>query len=46
VPEIKALSRYVSHLKGGQGCVRDVIEQVLKVQEKWNYSTTISAKYD
>ena len=46
VPEIKALSKYVSHLKGGKGCVRDVIEQVLKVQEKWNYSTTISAKYD
>ena len=46
VPEIKALSKYVSHLKGGKGCVRDVIEQVLKVQEKLNYSTTISAKYD
>ena len=35
-PEIKEISRYVSHKKGGKGCVRDVIEQVLKVQGKWN----------
>jgi 3-deoxy-D-manno-octulosonate 8-phosphate phosphatase (KDO 8-P phosphatase) len=33
--EIKEVSRYVSHKKGGKGCVRDVIEQVLKVQGKW-----------
>lgn len=33
--EIKEISRYVSHRKGGKGCVRDVIEQVLKVQGKW-----------
>lgn len=38
--EIKEISRYVSHKKGGKGCVRDVIEQVLKVQGKWlqNYT--------
>lgn len=35
VPEIKAISKYVSHKKGGKGCVRDIIEQVLKVQGKW-----------
>lgn len=46
VPEIKALSKYISHKNGGKGCVRDVIEQVLKVQGKWNYKTHISAKYD
>lgn len=34
-PEIKEISKYVSHKKGGKGCVRDVIEQVLKVQGKW-----------
>jgi len=34
-PEIKAISVYVSHLKGGYGCARDVIEQVLKAQGKW-----------
>ncbi len=35
VQEIKAISKYVSHKKGGKGCARDVIEQVLKVQGKW-----------
>jgi len=34
--EIKAISKYISHRKGGKGCVRDVIEQVLRVQDKWN----------
>ena len=35
VKEIKEISKYGSHKKGGKGCVRDVIEQVLKVQGKW-----------
>jgi len=34
-PDIKAVSRYVSHLNGGCGCGRDVIEQVLRAQGKW-----------
>jgi 3-deoxy-D-manno-octulosonate 8-phosphate phosphatase (KDO 8-P phosphatase) len=34
-PEIKAISQYISHVNGGKGCVRDVIEQTLKVQGKW-----------
>jgi len=34
-PEIKEVSCYVSHYPGGQGCVRDVIEQVLRAQGKW-----------
>lgn len=33
--EIKAVSKYISHFDGGKGCVRDVIEQVMKVQGKW-----------
>lgn len=33
--EIKALSCYISNRKGGEGCARDVIEQVLKAQGKW-----------
>ncbi|MGE5394243.1 MAG: 3-deoxy-D-manno-octulosonate 8-phosphate phosphatase, partial [Candidatus Saccharibacteria bacterium] len=35
VPEIKAVSLYISNREGGRGCVRDVIEQVLRSQEKW-----------
>ncbi len=33
--EIKSLSKYISDKNGGQGCVRDIIEQVLKIQGKW-----------
>lgn len=35
VEEIKAISAYISHKTGGEGCVRDVIEQVLRVQDNW-----------
>lgn len=34
-PEVKAVSRYVSAVRGGYGFARDVIEQVLKAQGKW-----------
>lgn len=34
-PEIKGISKYISHKNGGKGAVRDVIEQVMKVQAKW-----------
>ncbi len=33
--EIREMAHYTSPFKGGQGCVRDVIEQTLKAQEKW-----------
>ncbi len=33
--EIKALSVYISDRKGGEGCVRDIIEQVLRLHNKW-----------
>ena len=35
VPEVKAVAKYVSHRNGGDGCVRDVIEQVMKVRYDW-----------
>ena len=38
--EIKQVSIYVSPHKGGHGCVRDVVEQVLKAQGKWMHSAT------
>lgn len=34
-PEIRDICTYVSHKDGGLGCVRDVVEQVLKAQGKW-----------
>jgi len=33
--EIKVISDYVSHKGGGEGCVRDVIEKVMRIQDKW-----------
>jgi len=33
--EIKDISVYISDKNGGKGCVRDIIEQVLKVQGRW-----------
>ena len=43
-PEIKAISGYISHKNGGKGAVRDVIEQVMKVQGKW--TTHFDGKLD
>ena len=34
-PDIKSISKYISRRNGGQGCGRDVIEQVLRAQGKW-----------
>lgn len=34
-PEIREIALYVSHKAGGQGCGRDVVEQVLKAQGLW-----------
>jgi 3-deoxy-D-manno-octulosonate 8-phosphate phosphatase (KDO 8-P phosphatase) len=41
--EIKKLSDYISHKKGGDGCVRDVIEQAMKVQGKWLVDTSTTS---
>ena len=35
VADIRSLSVYISPLKGGEGCVRDVIEQTLRLQGNW-----------
>jgi 3-deoxy-D-manno-octulosonate 8-phosphate phosphatase (KDO 8-P phosphatase) len=37
-PEIKDISRYISQKRGGMGCVRDVLEQVLKAQNLWMHN--------
>lgn len=36
VEEIKTVAHYISPFKGGRGCVRDIIEQVLRLQGRWN----------
>ncbi len=35
VPEVKQISKYISPLGGGNGCVRDVLEKVLKLNGHW-----------
>lgn len=42
IPEVKEVAKYISHRNGGDACVRDVIEQVLKVRGDWqgNYSAS------
>lgn len=35
VPEVLDICDYISPLSGGRGCARDVMEKVLKLQEKW-----------
>jgi 3-deoxy-D-manno-octulosonate 8-phosphate phosphatase (KDO 8-P phosphatase) len=35
VPEIRGVAKYISPYKGGEGCVRDVIEKVMKLNGDW-----------
>lgn len=35
VPEVINTVDYISPIAGGKGCVRDVVEKVMKVQGKW-----------
>ena len=44
VTEIKDIAHYISPINGGFGCVRDIIEKVLKVQSKWNYGTDVVSR--
>ena len=43
VPEIKAIAHYISPIPGGKGCVRDVIEKVLKLNADWNDTDIIAS---
>lgn len=42
--EIKSVSRFISSLPGGQGCVREVIEKVLKLNGHWDIDTDIASR--
>ena len=41
--EIKEMASYISPFAGGHGCVRDVIEKVLKLNGKWTLNNNISS---
>jgi 3-deoxy-D-manno-octulosonate 8-phosphate phosphatase (KDO 8-P phosphatase) len=38
--EVQQASVYISHLDGGEGCARDVIEQTLRAQGLWQMNAT------
>lgn len=40
--EIKQVALYISDKRGGEGCVRDVIEQVLRLHNNWMDSEAFS----
>lgn len=42
--EIKQVSKYISPIKGGEGCARDVIEKVLKLKGDWEINTVIQSR--
>ena len=39
-PEVQQACLYISHLNGGEGCARDVIEQTLRAQGLWQMNDT------
>jgi 3-deoxy-D-manno-octulosonate 8-phosphate phosphatase (KDO 8-P phosphatase) len=41
--EVQAISRYISPLKGGAGCGRDVIEKVMRLHQKWQITEDVSS---
>ncbi len=42
VDEIRSVSLYISDKKGGEGCVRDVIEKVLRIRSDWNTEDSLT----
>lgn len=44
VPEVKAAAQYISRVNGGYGCVRDVIEKVLKLNDHWDMDSSVTSK--
>lgn len=42
--EIRRVAKYISLFTGGNGCAREVIEIVLKLNEHWDYGTGIASR--
>ena len=43
VHEIKETADFISSKNGGDGCVREIIEKVMRVQGKWSTDTNIKS---
>lgn len=44
VAEVKKVSKYISPVAGGYGCVRDVIEKVLRLNDHWSYHPEVASR--
>jgi 3-deoxy-D-manno-octulosonate 8-phosphate phosphatase (KDO 8-P phosphatase) len=44
VSEIREAVKYISPYKGGDTCVRDVIEKVLKLNGHWQFDATVTSR--
>ena len=44
IAEIRHIAKYISPYNGGDGCVRDVIEKVLKLNGHWHIDTSLASK--
>jgi 3-deoxy-D-manno-octulosonate 8-phosphate phosphatase (KDO 8-P phosphatase) len=42
--DVQEICQYISPFKGGYGCVRDVIEKVLRLNNHWKYTPEISSR--
>jgi 3-deoxy-D-manno-octulosonate 8-phosphate phosphatase (KDO 8-P phosphatase) len=44
VNEVKEIAQFISPFKGGDACVREVIERVLKLNGHWEYSADVASR--
>jgi 3-deoxy-D-manno-octulosonate 8-phosphate phosphatase (KDO 8-P phosphatase) len=44
VNEVKEIATYISPFAGGNACVREVIEKVLKLNDKWDYRPDVASR--
>jgi 3-deoxy-D-manno-octulosonate 8-phosphate phosphatase (KDO 8-P phosphatase) len=44
VNEVREVAQYISPISGGFGCVRDVIEKVLKLNDHWHHRADVASR--
>ncbi|HEY8399559.1 MAG TPA: HAD hydrolase family protein [Flavihumibacter sp.] len=42
--EVQSIATYISRKKGGEGCVRDVLEMVMKLRGDWQIDLTVKSR--
>ncbi|TAH07888.1 MAG: 3-deoxy-D-manno-octulosonate 8-phosphate phosphatase [Sphingobacteriia bacterium] len=44
VQAIREVSKYISNIRGGEGCVRELVEKVMVLKGDWNEDITVRAQ--